>query len=125
MLAIPVLTVDEDGVTHRRGHDSEMRIGSEQGLGRRNAERAGQPDVVKHPDQVRARCSAEGGSVLGATDHLVVVKPLQQRLSRRRDCTTQLPVSWRDSHKYHPRVWGWQWIERNIAELKIGGRSAI
>src|SRR5262249_33945590 len=69
--------------------------------------------------------SAKGGSTLGPADHLVVVKPSQQRLSRRRDCETQLRQSWRDSHQYDTRVWGWQWIERNIAELKIVSRSPI
>src|SRR6266516_7336730 len=124
-LAIPVLTVDEDGVTHRRGRDSEVRIGGEQGLGRCNVERGRQPDAVKHPDQARAHRSTKGGSALGPADHLVVVQPPRQRLSRRRDGAAQLRPSWRDSHKYDLRIRGWQWIERNIAELKIVGRSAI
>ena len=124
-LAIPVFTVDEDGVTHRRSRDSEVRIGGEHGLGRHNAERAGQPDAVKHPDQVRAHRSAEGGSALGPADHLVVVEPPRQRLSCRGDGETQLRLSWRDSHEYDARVWGWQRIERSIAELKVVGRSAM
>src|SRR6185312_6809068 len=77
------------------------------------------------PDQARAHRSAEGGSALGPTDHLVVVEPPRQRLSCRSDGEIQLRLSWRDSHEYDARVWGWQWIERNIAELKIVGRSAI
>ena len=124
-LTIPVLTVDQDGMTHRRGCDSEVGIGSEHGLGRGNAERVGQPDAVEHPDQVRAHWSAEGGSALCPTDHLVVVKPLRQRLSCRSDGETQLCLSWRDSHEHDACVWGWQWIERNIAELKIVDGSAV
>jgi hypothetical protein len=46
-LTIPVLTVDQDGVTDRRGCDSEVRVGSEHGLGRGNTERVGQPDAVE------------------------------------------------------------------------------